>query len=160
MKPQPREEPGVQAGCGQQARAHRHRLAGTQVGLGRLAHVRLLESLSPEARQCPLPARNPEGLGPVAGLQGSGFSPGAVARFPQLAVPCPEPRVLGAPGLAEDRPPEAAVPAAAPAAPLEPGAMAQPDGCRCRLDPGPMTRPPRPLLGSPATQQLALCPLS
>ena len=59
--------------------------------------------------------------------------------------------MLGAPGLAEDRPPEAAVPAAAPAAPLEPGAMAQPDGCRCRLDPGPMTRPPRPLLGSPAT---------
>lgn len=73
----------MQAVCGQQAGAgHPHCLAGTQAGLGRLTRVWLLVTLSPGALQYPLPARDPEDLGPVVGLRGSGASPGRCGPLP------------------------------------------------------------------------------
>ena len=127
----------MQAGCGQQAGEHPHRLAETQAGLGWLARVRLLESLIPEAGQCPLLARNPEGLGPVAGLRGSGFSPGAIVPFPQLAVPLPRAPGTGGTWPVRGQASRSCGPCRCPRCPT--GAWC--DGPACRL---PLQTRPRP----------------
>lgn len=148
-EPRPREEPAVQTVCGQQAGAgHPHCLAGTQAGLGWLAHVRRLVTLSPGPARVPSPPGTPKAWGQWWGCGAPGPLQGAVAPFPRLAVPLP--RAAGPRGAWPGRGPDLD---AAPAAPPEPGAMAQPDSCLCRLDPGPTTRPQRLLLGSAPTRQ-------